>query len=36
MEETKRAFGAADEAASFYLSWYLHLPGDLDGWTVIE
>ena len=29
-------FANAEDAARFYLKWDLHLPGDLDGWTVIE
>jgi len=36
LEETERPFGRAEDAASFYLGSYLHLPGDLDGWKVIE
>ncbi len=35
-ERGERTFGTAAEAASFYLRWELHLPGDLDGWKVIE
>ena len=36
VEETERVFERAEDAASFYLGSYLHLPGDLDGWKVIE
>lgn len=35
-ERTERAFGSAEGAARFYLRWGLHLPGDLDGWKVVE
>lgn len=35
-ESTERVFSSAEEAARFYLKWDLHLPGGLDGWTVIE
>jgi hypothetical protein len=29
-------FTNAEDAASHYLIWDLHLPGDLDGWKVID
>ncbi len=35
-ETTEKAFGNAQDAAAHYLKWDLHLPGDLDGWKVIE
>jgi hypothetical protein len=35
-ESTERVFSSAEDAARFYLKWDLHLPGDLDGWKVIE
>ena len=31
-----KEFANAEEAAAHYLRWDLRLPGDLDGWTVIE
>jgi hypothetical protein len=33
---TERVFSNAEDAARHFLRWELHLPGDLDGWTVIE
>lgn len=35
-EKIERTFTNAQDAASHYLKWDLHLPGDLDGWKVIE
>jgi hypothetical protein len=35
-ESTERVFSSAEDAARYYLKWDLHLPGDLDGWKVIE
>jgi hypothetical protein len=35
-ERVERVFPNAEEAARYYLKWDLHLPGDLDGWKVIE
>ena len=35
-ERTEMAFSSAEDAARFYLRWGLHLPGDLDGWKVVE
>ena len=35
-EETERSFLSAEEAIAYYLEWNLHLPGDLDGWEVIN
>jgi hypothetical protein len=29
-------FSSAEDAARCYLQWDLHLPGDVDGWKVIE
>jgi hypothetical protein len=29
-------FSSAEEAARFDLKWDLNLPGDLDGWKVVE
>jgi hypothetical protein len=29
-------FSSARDAAVHYLKWDLHLPGDLDGWKVVE
>jgi len=36
IEVTEKVFTNAAEAARCYLRWDLHLPGDLDGWKVIE
>jgi hypothetical protein len=35
-EQGQQAFEKAEQAAAFYLKWELHLPGDLDGWKVVE
>lgn len=35
-EQGQREFQKAEYAAAFYLKWELHLPGDLDGWKVVE
>jgi hypothetical protein len=35
-ESTERVFSSAEDVARYYLKWDLHLPGDLDGWKVIE
>lgn len=35
-EVTEKAFSNPEEAAAYYLKWDLHLPGDLDGWKVVE
>jgi hypothetical protein len=35
-ESTERVFSNAEDVARFYLEWDLRLPGDLDGWKVIE
>ena len=35
-EAGERVFRTPEEAAEFYLRAELHLPGDLDGWKVIE
>lgn len=35
-QTTERVFSNAEAAARYYLNWDLHLPGDLDGWKVIE
>ena len=35
-ESTERVFSSAEDAARFYLRWDLNLPGDLDGWKVVE
>lgn len=35
-EQTKKVFTYPKEVAEYYLKWDLHLPGDLDGWQVIE
>ncbi len=35
-ESTERVFSSAEGAARYFLKWDLHLPGDLDGWKVIE
>ena len=29
-------FSTAEDAARYYLNWDLRLPGDLDGWKVVE
>ncbi|MGA9391990.1 MAG: hypothetical protein WBV69_16285 [Candidatus Sulfotelmatobacter sp.] len=35
-ESTERVFSSAEDAARYFLKWDLHLPGDIDGWKVIE
>jgi hypothetical protein len=35
-QNTEQLFSSAEDAARYYLKWDLHLPGDLDGWKVIE
>jgi hypothetical protein len=35
-EQSKKTFNTSLDAAKYYLKWDLHLPGDLDGWKVIE
>lgn len=35
-ESTERFFHSAQDAARYFLRWDLHLPGDLDGWKVVE
>lgn len=35
-QSTERVFSRAEDVARYYLQWDLNLPGDLDGWTVIE
>ena len=35
-ERVERTFSSAEEAARHYLQWHLKLPGDLDGWRVVE
>jgi hypothetical protein len=35
-ETTERIFSSAESAARHFLKWDLHLPGDLDGWKVVE
>jgi hypothetical protein len=35
-EQVERIFNSAEEAARHYLKWDLGLPGDLDGWKVVE
>jgi hypothetical protein len=35
-QSVERVFSMADDAARHYLKWDLKLPGDLDGWKVIE
>jgi hypothetical protein len=35
-ESTERVFSSAEDAARYYLKWDRHLPGDPDGWKVIE
>ena len=34
-EASKTDFSSAEAAARHYLTWSLHLPGDLDSWRVI-
>ena len=35
-EQSERVFNSAEEAAESYLRSALNLPGDLDGWKVID
>lgn len=35
-ERSEKVFSSPEDAAEFYMRWGLHLPGDLDGWMVIE
>lgn len=35
-EQTEHVFWSARAAAKYYLRWELALPGDLDGWKVVE
>lgn len=35
-EKAEKVFDTAEDAARFYLQWNLLLPGDLDGWEVVE
>jgi hypothetical protein len=35
-DSTERVFSNAEDAARYFLKWDLQLPGDLDGWKVIE
>jgi len=35
-EETEIDFDNPKDACDYFLRWDLHLPGDLDGWIVIE
>lgn len=35
-ETGEHVFPRARDAAGYFLKWDLHLPGDLDGWRVIE
>jgi hypothetical protein len=34
-QSSKKSFFSAADAARHYLTWSLHLPGDLDSWQVI-
>jgi hypothetical protein len=34
-ESSENVFATAEEVARHYLKWSLHLPGDLDSWTVL-
>ncbi len=36
VEKITKEFDNIDEAANYYLKWALNLPGDLDGYKVIE
>ena len=33
---TEKVFASLTGAARHYLKWDMHLPGDLDGWKVVE
>ena len=35
-EQMERVFSSSADAARFYLKWDLSLPGDLDGWKVVD
>jgi hypothetical protein len=35
-DSVEHVFSGAEDAARYFLKWSLHLPGDLDGWKVIE
>lgn len=35
-ETVETAFPTAERAARHFIKWDLHLPGDLDGWKVID
>ena len=35
-DSTESVFSNAEDAARHFLKWDLHLPGDLDGWKVVE
>lgn len=35
-EQTEKVFSSPEGAARYYLKWDLNLPGDLDGWTVVD
>jgi len=35
-EQSEEVFSSSQAVALYYLKWDLHLPGDLDGWQVIE
>jgi len=35
-EKQKHVFQSPENAADFYLKWDMHLPGDRDGWKVVE
>ncbi len=34
--ESEKEFNSIDEVAEYYMKWNLHLPGDLDGYTVVK
>jgi len=36
VETTETLFSSSRDAAIHYLKWDMHLPGDLDGWKVLE
>jgi hypothetical protein len=36
VDSVEEAFSSAEDAARHSLKWDLHLPGDLDGWKVVE
>jgi hypothetical protein len=35
-ESVEQSFASAEAAARHYLKWDLGLPGDLDGWKIVE